>query len=216
MNFEDDSRYFTRLAAAFVRGRLRDLPCDFTDEEAIAHGLKSGLKLHKFKRNTEFARVKKVLGILQGLNPSTLLDIGSGRGTFLFPLLDTFNWLQTFSIELNPIRARDINALRVGGIENINVVMMNAAEIGFDENSFDVVTALEVLEHIDEPQKAVRELIRVANRFIVASVPSKEDDNPEHIHLFDKESFTKLFIEAGAQSVKIDYVLNHIIAVVKV
>jgi 2-polyprenyl-3-methyl-5-hydroxy-6-metoxy-1,4-benzoquinol methylase len=216
LDFEDDSRYFTRLAASFVRGRLKDLPDDFTDEQTIAHGLKLGLKLHKFKRNTELARVKKVLGVLQGLNPSSLLDIGSGRGTFLFPLLDTLDWLPVFSIELNSIRARDIHALRVGGIENINAAMMSATEIGFDDKAFDVVTALEVLEHMPEPQKAAREIIRVAGKFVVASVPSKEDDNPEHIHLFDKESFTKLFIEAGAQSVKIDYVLNHMIAVVKV
>lgn len=212
----EDQRYFSHLAAAFVRGRFEDLPENLTDEEAIAYGLKLGLKLHKFKRNTELARVKKVLGALQGLNPSSLLDIGSGRGTFLFPLLDAFSWLPVFSIELNPIRARDIHALRVGGVENIHAAMMSATEIGFEDNAFDVVTALEVLEHMDEPQRAAREIVRVARKFIVASVPSKEDDNPEHIQLFDKESFTKLFMEAGAQSVKIEYVLNHMIAVVKV
>ena len=216
LDFEDDSRYFTRLAAAFVRGRIEDLPENLTDEEIIAHGLERGLRLHKFKRNTELARVKKVLGVLQGLNPSTLLDIGSGRGTFLFPLLDNFAWLKTFSIELNPIRARDIHALYKGGVESVHATMMSATELGFEDKAFDVVTALEVLEHMEEAQKAAREIVRVASRFVVASVPSKEDDNPEHIQLFDKESLMKLFMEAGAQSVKIDYVLNHIIAVVKV
>lgn len=215
MNFEDDQRYFTHLAASFVRGRIQDLPDDFTDEQTIAEGLKRGLKLHKFKRSTELARVKKVLGVLQGLNPSSLLDIGSGRGTFLFPLLDAFSWLETFSVELSPIRARDIHALHTGGVENVRAVMMDATALGFEDNAFDVVTALEVLEHIEQPQKAAREIVRVARRFIVASVPSKEDDNPEHIRLFDKESFTNLFIEAGAQTVRIEYVLNHIIAVVK-
>ncbi len=216
MSFEDDQRYFTHLAASFVRGRLKDFPDDFSDEQLISEGLKQGLKLHKFKRNTELARVKKVLGVLQGLNPSSLLDIGSGRGTFLFPLLDAFSWLETFSIEHNPIRARDIHALNMGGVENICALMMDATALGFEDNVFDVVTALEVLEHIEQPQKAAQEIVRVANRFVVASVPSKEDDNPEHIQLFDKESFTKLFISAGAKSVKIEYVLNHIIAVIKV
>lgn len=212
----EDQRYFTQLAAAFVRGRLEDLPANLNDEETISYGLKEGLKLHKFKRNTELARVKKVLGALQGLNPQSILDIGSGRGTFLFPLLDAFSWLPVFSIELNSIRARDIHALSKGGVENIHAAIMSATEIGFSDNACDVVTALEVLEHMKTPQRAAREIVRVARRFIVASVPSKEDDNPEHIQLFDKESFTKLFIEAGAKSVKIEYVLNHIIAVVKV
>jgi hypothetical protein len=56
----------------------------------------------------------------------------------------------------------------------------------------------------------------VASRYVVASVPSKEDDNPEHVHLFDGRGFEALFLDAGARGVKLDYVPGHIIAVVKV
>ncbi len=210
-----DNRYFTALAAAFVRGKLGARP-ELSPEALLELGRESGLRLHKFKRQTELPRVKKVLGLLQGLAPASLLDIGSGRGTFLWPLLDAFPHLPVTAIDLNPQRVADINAVRQGGFENLLALQMDAGRIELDDDSVDVVTALEVLEHLSAPQLAAAEAVRVARRFVLASVPSKEDDNPEHIQLFTRDSFEALWLEAGARSVKIDYVLNHIIAVAKV
>jgi len=50
----------------------------------------------------------------------------------------------------------------------------------------------------------------------VASVPSKDDDNPEHIQLFSQDELQSLFLDAGARDVQVSHVLNHRIAVVKV
>ena len=77
-----DSRYYTELAAAFVRGRLGIQGLD--PDECIELGKQRGLRIHKFKR-TGLPRVVKVIGILKGLMPSNLLDVGSGRGAFLWP-----------------------------------------------------------------------------------------------------------------------------------
>lgn len=212
---ENDGRYFTALAVAFVRGKI-SVAAELSDEEIIAFGREQGLRLHKFKCQTELSRIKKVLGILQGLAPLSLLDIGSGRGTFLWPLLDAFPYLEVTAIDTNPIRVNDINAVRKGGFPNLRALEMDATKIQLEDNSVDLVTALEVLEHLENPALAVAEAVRLARKFVVTSVPSKEDDNPEHIQLFDQTSFEKLWLEAGAKSVKIEYVLNHIIAVVKV
>jgi hypothetical protein len=81
--------YFTELAAAFVRGRLPDAP-PLPAGELIALGRRAGLRLHKFKSNAGLPRVRRVLGVLRGLAPADLLDVGSGRGTFLWPMLDAF------------------------------------------------------------------------------------------------------------------------------
>jgi hypothetical protein len=42
------------------------------------------------------------------------------------------------------------------------------------------------------------------------TVPSKPDDNPEHIHLFTKDILTEMFLKAGCSKVKFDSVLNHL------
>lgn len=131
MTTDIDLRYFTDLAAAFVRGRRPDLVVDGletrpTDSEVVALGIAAGLRLHKFKRNTDLPRVKRVLGALRGILPATLLDVGSGRGTFLWPLLDAFVEMPVTAIDLDPQRASDLDAVRRGGIERLTARQMDA------------------------------------------------------------------------------------------
>jgi 2-polyprenyl-3-methyl-5-hydroxy-6-metoxy-1,4-benzoquinol methylase len=208
-----EDRYYTNLAAAFVQGKLGAMP-QLTADEIIQKGLTAGLRLHKFKRHAELPRVRKALGILRGLQPESLLDVGSGRGTFLWPLLDSFAYLPVTAIDLSERRAMDIDAVRRGGIENLSAVRGDATAQPFESNSFAVVTMLEVLEHMPAPEKAAAEALRVASRFVIVSVPSKEDENPEHIHLLDKAKLETMFLTAGAKNLKFDFVLNHLIAVV--
>jgi ubiquinone/menaquinone biosynthesis C-methylase UbiE len=208
-----EDRYYVNLAAAFVQGKLGAMP-QLSDDEIVQAGLNAGLRLHKFKRNAELPRVRKALGILRGLQPESLLDVGSGRGTFLWPLLDSFSYMQVTAIDFSERRAQDLDAVRRGGIENLTVVRGDATTQPFTSKSFAIVTMLEVMEHMPAPEKAAAEALRVASRFVVVSVPSKEDDNPEHIHLFDKTKLETMFLSAGAKNIKFDFVQNHIIAVV--
>ncbi|MCA8923560.1 MAG: class I SAM-dependent methyltransferase [Planctomycetes bacterium] len=205
-------RYRLELAAAFVRGRLG---IDEPDPAAcFRRGLAAGLKLHKFKRMT-LPRVDKVLGVLRGFAPGSLLDLGSGRGAFLWPLLGAFEGLEVTALDLDPRRVADLQALSAGGLTRLTAVQGDLAALPFPDDAFDGVTALEVLEHVDDPARAARELLRVARRFVIASVPSKPDDNPEHLHHFPSAEFSALFEGAGATRVGLDAVLNHWIAVVR-
>ena len=103
----ESSHYYTELAAAFVRGRLT-LPSETPARDAVQAGIDAELRLHRFKKNAELPRVRKVLGILQGLHPTRLLDVGSGRGTFLWPLLDGLPWLDVTAIDRHEVRSRDL------------------------------------------------------------------------------------------------------------
>lgn len=216
---DDDAlaaRYYVALGAAFVRGRepelARGAAANGGDDAALFRaGLAHGLKMHKFKRNADLPRVRRVLSMLAGLAPASLLDVGSGRGAFLWPLLDAFPELDVTSIDMLEQRATDLAAVSRGGIARLHAAQMDATSLSFSDGAFDGVTMLEVLEHMPAPARAVREAVRVARRFVVATVPSKEDDNPEHIHLFDRQSLARLFEGAGARRVTVEHVLNHIV-----
>ena len=72
---------------------------------------------------------------------------------------------------------------------------------------------MEVLEHIPNVEEAIRAAVRLAKRSVIVSVPSKPDNNPEHIHLLTKPILTELFAKAGCANLHFDGVPNHLIAV---
>jgi len=179
---------------------------------AIEAGLAAGLRIHKFKR-TELPRIQRTIGILRSLGPASLLDTGSGRGVFLWPLLDAFPGLPVIATDLLEHRCTGILAARRGGVANLSVVRMDAQRMPFAAGSADVTTMLEVLEHMPDPEKAAAEGMRVARRAVVFSVPSQPDENPEHIHLFDRPRLDGMFRGAGARNVRFEALLNHFIGV---
>ena len=209
---ELDERDYLELATAFVRGRLGIWEGDA--EAAFEQGKAAGLKLHKFKRTADLPRVQRVIGALRGLAPAHLLDVGSGRGVFLWPLLAAMPWLPVLAIDLDPLRAADLGAVARGGIGRLRAARMDVERLALADGSVDVATTLEVLEHVADLARAAAELVRVTRRAIVVSVPSQPDDNPQHIHLFTRPSLEQLFLSSGARRVSVEYVPGHMIAVV--
>ena len=125
---------------------------------------------------------------------------------------EIFRHGESSGVDVREDRVRDIHAVSAGGISRLSAEVADVTKLPMADSSFDGVSMLEVLEHLSEPERAIAEAVRVARRFVVVSVPSKADDNPEHIQLFTEQSLTKLFTRVGVQRLSIDYVLNHIIA----
>jgi len=90
----------------------------------------------------------------------------------------------------------------------------NVEAMPLPDRSADGVTALEILEHAVNPEQVAREALRLAHRFLIISVPSEKDDNPEHCRLFDRPTLEALFREAGARRVTVRQVPGHHIALV--
>ena len=226
MNDTND-RFDTALACAWVRGVcLRTgapaLPDSLTtkplaqlteahQQAILTAGRKAEMKLYRFKDHHDLPRVKRVLGLLSGLQPENLLDVGSGRGVFLFPFLKSFPGVPVTSLDLLAHRVELLNDVQRGGYAHLTALQQDITAWDMPDGSFDVVTLLEVLEHIPNVEAAIRAAVRLARRCIILSVPSKPDDNPEHIHLLTKPILTDLFAKAGCTNLHFDGVPNHLI-----
>lgn len=185
---------------ALTRGEL---------EEIAAAGLDLGLKLYPFKQKEALPRVSRVMGFLRAQEVGTLLDVGSGRGVFLLPFLREFPQVEVTALELLDKRAAFLQDLSAGGFSQLTAVRGDVCQAPFEGGSFDVVTMLEVLEHIPQVERAVEAGVRLARKYVVVTVPSKPDNNPEHIHLLTKERLTGLFRNAGCTRLHFDGVRGH-------
>ena len=161
------------------------------------------------------ARVRMTMGFLRGVHPESLLDVGSGRGVFLFPFLREFPWVPVTSLDLLDRRVDMLRAIHDGGVDNLHPLRQDICAWDAPDASFDVVTLLEVLEHIPDVQAAVKNAVRLARRFVAVTVPSKPDDNPEHIHLLTKDILTSLFQNAGCGSLRFDGVPGHLFLIAR-
>lgn len=203
-----EQQYITFLDEAYKRGY----------EKRYA-GIKDApeMKLHYFKVKEDLPRVQVVLSFLQGIVPAgqceTLLDVGSGRGVFLFPLLREFPDMEVTSLDILPHRVALHECIHEGGIDNLHPLQENICTWDAPDKSFDVVTMLEVMEHIPDTLDVVRNAIRLARNYIIVSVPSKPDDNLEHIHLFSNDELKRLFLENGCSKVKFTGVTGHTIMI---
>jgi 2-polyprenyl-3-methyl-5-hydroxy-6-metoxy-1,4-benzoquinol methylase len=204
-------RHYLQFAAAWVRGARPELTRE-SDGATVDAAIAEGVRLHRFKRMDTLPRVQRVIGILRSFAPKTLLDVGTGRGAFLWPLLDEIEEIEVTCLDVLDYRVADIEAVRRGGIERVRGVHGDICA-NRSYGSFDVVTMLEVLEHLPNPKAAASLAMRMAKSAVIITVPSKEDDNPEHIHLFDAASLRDLF--SGARKIDVDGVRGHLVAMVR-
>ena len=228
-----EERYYTKYAAAAIRGSLirlgkTDLVSEdimkkplsqITDEDAemlFTLALENGIKLYHFKRSDrQLPRVHKVIGFLRGIGFENLLDVGSGRGVFLLPFLEEFPYVPVTSLDILDKRVTLLSDISLGGVDMLEVKKASICDTPLPEKSFDVVTMLEVLEHIPDVRAALRAAAKIARKYIVVTVPSKEDDNPEHIHLLTKARLTEYFEECGVSRLSFDGVPGHLFMIAK-
>ncbi len=145
-----------------------------------------------------------------------MLEVGCGRGTFLWPLLDTFRSLPVTAVDRDDSHVATVRTAARGGVECLKGTRNDAAHLPFADGSFDVVTLLEVVEHVPEAMRALAEAVRVARRYVIVSVPAREEGNPQHTHLFTSERLTEMLKLAGATRVTVDSVPDHLILIGRV
>lgn len=205
------TRWYLEPAAAYVKSVMPTL-AHLDPEASVEAGAAAGLRLYHYKRKNVLPRVQAAIGILLGFAPRSVLDVGSGRGTALWPMMESLPDAAFTSVEAGTEQHRRLAAI-ADSWPRLTAAFADATSLPADDRSFEAVTLLEVLEHIPDPESVIREAMRVASRCVVASVPSKPDDNPEHIHVLDRARLERAFRAAGCGRIAFQGVHEHLVLV---
>jgi SAM-dependent methyltransferase len=104
--------------------------------------------------------------MLAGLAPRRILEIGVGEGEVMSRVRERFPGVPLVGLDLPD------DALRAEWREKgLPCMFGDATTLPFPDDSFDLVLAIEVLEHVPGPEAALAELSRVCSGTFVASVP---------------------------------------------
>lgn len=112
--------------------------------------------------------IKNIKTILKPLDYNNLLDIGCGEG-YITNEIAALKSSSVTGIDLGEEPLKKAKS-RYGYIEFIKC---SAYRLPFNDNIFDAVATIEILEHLDNPEKALEEIKRVAKKWIIFSVPNK-------------------------------------------
>lgn len=97
--------------------------------------------------------------LLPYLRPEhTLLDIGAGPGTITAGLAD-----RVARVVATEVDEGTLNKTRACGHDRVEYVVADAHALDFADDSFDVVHAHQVLQHLVDPVRAMREMRRVCH-----------------------------------------------------
>jgi ubiquinone/menaquinone biosynthesis C-methylase UbiE len=150
--------------------------------------------------------------LLAQASPASLLDVGCGEGVLVQ------RWAQSLGTSAR-IVGMDLEepSIQAGWAQhsapNVSYEIMRGDTLPFGEDEFDLASAIEVLEHVPDPEKTLSEMARCARRHLLLSVPREPlwrmlnvargayvrdlGNTPGHINHFSKRSFARLLSRHG-------------------
>ncbi len=144
-------------------------------------------------------------------DPASLLDVGCGEGVLVHRWAERLGGRRVVGIDLEE------DSIQAGWAErtapNLEYRVMLAEDLPFAENEFDVATAIEVLEHVPDPERTLAEMARCAERHLLVSVPREPlwrmlnmargsywgalGNTPGHLNHWSRRSFVRLLARHG-------------------
>lgn len=168
--------------------------------------------------------VKNFLKTFNGMlsrvdSPKKIVELGTGEGQLIkitqrkFPKSSI--WGSDISKEIIKIAARNLKG------KNISLSAQDIHKLSYKSKSFDLVICCEVLEHVDNPKKALREIKRISKGKVLLSVPLEPlwrilnmsrgkyltgfGNTPGHINHFAPGKFKRLVEDSGFKILLIKY-----------
>jgi 2-polyprenyl-3-methyl-5-hydroxy-6-metoxy-1,4-benzoquinol methylase len=143
--------------------------------------------------------------------PRSLLDVGCGEGVLVQRWAQSMPDSRVVGIDLEE------ESIQAGWSRrqapNLEYRTMAAENLPFAENEFDLASAIEVLEHVPDPEHTLAEMARCAERHLLVSVPREPlwrmlnmargaylgqlGNTPGHLNHWSKRSFTRLLARHG-------------------
>jgi len=101
--------------------------------------------------------------IVSSFKKGALLDLGTGPGYLPIEILKRSPLIRCDGIDLSSrlIRMARVNAQKAGVADRLNFEVGNAAELRFEDESYDMVISTGMLHMLKDPVKVLRECYRV-------------------------------------------------------
>lgn len=144
-------------------------------------------------------------------DPQSLLDIGCGEAVLTHRWATRLGDKRVVGTDLEDPSIQAHWEARQA--PNLEYRIMKAENLPFADSEFDVATAIEVLEHVPDPEHTVAEMARVAERWLLVSVPREPlwrglnmargayvrnlGNTPGHMNHWSKRAFVKLLGRHG-------------------
>jgi 2-polyprenyl-3-methyl-5-hydroxy-6-metoxy-1,4-benzoquinol methylase len=143
--------------------------------------------------------------------PTSLLDVGCGEGVLVHKWAQRLDGRRVVGIDLEE------ESIQAGWEQrqapNLEYRVMRAENMPFAEGEFDLASAIEVLEHVPDPEHTLSEMARCASRHLLVSVPREPlwrmlnmargaywpalGNTPGHLNHWSRRSFVELLSRHG-------------------
>jgi len=160
---------------------------------------------------------KKIIEELNKIKYSSILDAGCGEGFTLDRLLK--NYIGESLVGIDNSNAAINLGRRI--FPYLDLRLADIYNLPFKNNSKDLVICTEVLEHLRDPQKALKEMIRVSRKYLILSVPNEPffmlknfaigrnimrfGNSKQHINLWTSWGFKKFVKQEMVEITKIKH-----------
>jgi 2-polyprenyl-3-methyl-5-hydroxy-6-metoxy-1,4-benzoquinol methylase len=158
------------------------------------------------------ARFEGTLGrLFEHAAPGSVLDVGCGEGVLTEQWAVALGDKPVVGIDLEDAKLRTEWERRTR--PNLSFQAVEATRLPFADGEFDLAAAIEVLEHVPDPESTVAEMARVASRHLLVSVPHEPlwralnlargaylrdlGNTPGHVNHWSRRGFVSLLSRHG-------------------
>jgi 2-polyprenyl-3-methyl-5-hydroxy-6-metoxy-1,4-benzoquinol methylase len=144
-------------------------------------------------------------------DPQSVLDVGCGEGVLTHQWAQALGDRRIVGIDLEDPHLQAEWATRQR--PNLEYRVTKAELMPFEDGEFDLASAIEVLEHVPDPEHTVAEMARVASRWLLVSVPREPlwrglnlargayvrdlGNTPGHLNHWSRRAFVALLSRHG-------------------